>query len=621
MTSQTPQGLYTQGSGTQGSQIFLTFFADRAPTTLDIGDWKVGQRWVDNSNTLSASPITAITQANPGVVTVLNGFSAGQLVTFSGVGGMIELNGNTYTITSAIGTQFTIDVDTSGFSAFTSDGVATVTADREYILNGFTSSQGVVKANWTLLNSTPSGGAGSGAVDTLTGDVGGPVPADTTGNINILGTAGQITVTGTPATNTLTLSLAGGGEAVDSFSPDTGTDPVVPTAGGLVNIKGQTIPNVSGIRVTGALNELDFAMFSPFVGDFAFTSTTSGDTETLTVNNTSNTASSQAQALISVAGATAGDPWTQWSVGTTSSFSAGIDNSDSDIFKYNYSASGSVSPSTGTTLNMVDPVGSAITTPKFQWLGGEMSLVSTVATAGNNPIIEAVNTNIASVGSAVVTAINQSTNTAGLAFLEATNSTTGGDAFLRIGRSVQWTQGEANATGQYRFGIGANPSTVTIFQNVTQTGAFTRPLQPAFLAVGAGAANVTGNGTAYTVGSTGTAWTEIFDQGNNFNTNGTFTAPVTGRYFFSACIEAIDIGVGHTSGFLLLVGTSRTLASAECNPFTVSTTGDMQFMFSGMIDLAATNTCVIQIQVNNSTQTVDVNTSTSNTWFSGYLVC
>lgn len=79
-------------------------------------------------------------------------------------------------------------------------------------------------------------------IETITGDSGGAVPG--TGipvNVNLLGTAGQITVTGNPGTSTLTLSLAGGGTAIDSIGTQTGTNPITPTAGGLVTINGAVV--------------------------------------------------------------------------------------------------------------------------------------------------------------------------------------------------------------------------------------------------------------------------------------------------------------------------------------------------------------------------------------------
>ncbi len=48
-----------------------------------------------------------------------------------------------------------------------------------------------------------------------------------------------------------TIGLSGGGVAIDSFSPDTGTDPVIPTSGGLVNDKGS-----GSITTVGSLNTI-----------------------------------------------------------------------------------------------------------------------------------------------------------------------------------------------------------------------------------------------------------------------------------------------------------------------------------------------------------------------------
>lgn len=73
----------------------------------------------------ATATITAITAANPGVVTAANTFSIGDVVAFSSVGGMVELNGKTTTIAAASATQFTTDIDTTLFTAYTSGGVAT----------------------------------------------------------------------------------------------------------------------------------------------------------------------------------------------------------------------------------------------------------------------------------------------------------------------------------------------------------------------------------------------------------------------------------------------------------------------------------------------------------------
>lgn len=72
--------------------------------------------------------ITGATAANPCVLTVTaapNQFVLGQQVKISGVVGMTQLNGNIYTITAATATTLTLNVDSTGFTAYSSAGLAT----------------------------------------------------------------------------------------------------------------------------------------------------------------------------------------------------------------------------------------------------------------------------------------------------------------------------------------------------------------------------------------------------------------------------------------------------------------------------------------------------------------
>lgn len=71
--------------------------------------------------------ITNITQANPGQVTTsaAHGFTSGEFVGITGVVGMTEVNDTSFQITVVDATNFTIGVDTSGYTAYTSDGTAT----------------------------------------------------------------------------------------------------------------------------------------------------------------------------------------------------------------------------------------------------------------------------------------------------------------------------------------------------------------------------------------------------------------------------------------------------------------------------------------------------------------
>ena len=86
---------------------------------------------------LTGSPktITAITQANPGVLTSnSHGLSDGEEIYITGVGGMTELNGRNFKVAGATTNTFELEdlfgnaIDTTNFTAFTSGG----TADKIY---------------------------------------------------------------------------------------------------------------------------------------------------------------------------------------------------------------------------------------------------------------------------------------------------------------------------------------------------------------------------------------------------------------------------------------------------------------------------------------------------------
>lgn len=80
----------------------------------------------------SAKTITAITKANPGVVTsASHGFSNGDEVYVDSIGGMTELNGRNYLVANVTTNTFTLqdlfgnDIDTTSFTTYTSGGTAT----------------------------------------------------------------------------------------------------------------------------------------------------------------------------------------------------------------------------------------------------------------------------------------------------------------------------------------------------------------------------------------------------------------------------------------------------------------------------------------------------------------
>lgn len=71
------------------------------------------------------SNITNISQATNPTVTASNSFHIGDLVEFSGVEGMTEINDQIYKVLSGNATSFVIQADTTSFTAYTANGTAT----------------------------------------------------------------------------------------------------------------------------------------------------------------------------------------------------------------------------------------------------------------------------------------------------------------------------------------------------------------------------------------------------------------------------------------------------------------------------------------------------------------
>jgi hypothetical protein len=151
----------------------------------------------------------------------------------------------------------------------------------------------------------------------------------------------------------------------------------------------------------------------------------------------------------------------------------------------------------------------------------------------------------------------------------------------------------------------------------------TNTAQPAFLAtLDSTVSNVTGNGAVWQLGTT-TALTEVFDQGANFNTNGTFTAPVTGKYFLQG--QVVLIGVTTITSSEIDMVTSNRTYTAYMSTYTPGGNGSgPTFHISLICDMDASDTAVVNIIASGQgANTGDVYGQNAKfvTFFSGYLVC
>ena len=172
--------------------------------------------------------------------------------------------------------------------------------------------------------------------------------------------------------------------------------------------------------------------------------------------------------------------------------------------------------------------------------------------------------------------------------------------------------------GEHNFRVASSGSadgaiTWSTAMTINNTGAITKPLQPAFQARPASEqSNIPINADTTVVFGT-----EIFDIGSNFASN-TFTAPVTGKYQLSSMIYLLN-GDIDTNYFSVILQTSNRPYS---NVITTSSyDADLSYTSiaqSVLADMDANDTAYVYVNLPNSgAAQADIHT---NSYFSGYLV-
>jgi len=135
----------------------------------------------------------------------------------------------------------------------------------------------------------------------------------------------------------------------------------------------------------------------------------------------------------------------------------------------------------------------------------------------------------------------------------------------------------------------------------------------------ADAGNVTGDATAYTV----VLGAELFDQNSNFGTN-TFTAPVTGKYYFEGSVLLSGIVGTHSKATLSVATTARTYRIAHLDPHQIADPAtELELAGNCYVPMTAGDTATLTVTVSNGTKVISVlrgDTNNQATHFAGTLI-
>jgi len=146
-----------------------------------------------------------------------------------------------------------------------------------------------------------------------------------------------------------------------------------------------------------------------------------------------------------------------------------------------------------------------------------------------------------------------------------------------------------------------------------------KPLQPAFYITAGNALNVTGDGTLYTIAFN----TAVFDVNSDFNLGTyTFTAPITGKYFFSFRPNFDNLNNDCTYFESFLVTSNRTISpatfpgKARISTFW-STNGFIIPAIQVVTDLDAADTATFALSASGGTKIADIIGSNCTGWLIG----
>ena len=162
---------------------------------------------------------------------------------------------------------------------------------------------------------------------------------------------------------------------------------------------------------------------------------------------------------------------------------------------------------------------------------------------------------------------------------------------------TNWTSAVAAGGGVDGISSSANANAIVI----TADEEVTMPKQPCVNVTSTQQlSNVTGGSTVYTY-----VWnSERFDQNDDFASN-TFTAPVTGRYLHTIGMNFDSINSSRTHLSVKLETSNEGYHVTKFNPSAYSATFEYHCHGSFIVDMDASDTATVTIQVNGGSTDID----------------
>ena len=188
--------------------------------------------------------------------------------------------------------------------------------------------------------------------------------------------------------------------------------------------------------------------------------------------------------------------------------------------------------------------------------------------------------------------------------------------------AVDGTPGTGDMPGSIEFYTTVDDGeTLTSAMRINSKGIVTMNRQPCFFVKqNAAQNNLTGNGEFATIGFGDETSEGCFDQGGNIS-GSTFTAPIAGKYNFTANLRPQGITSSHTTGFVYF-NTNAALAAHQVwfgNPWALSAGNEVEMGNTILLEMDAGDTLVIQLYITGGATVVDISAN-AGTNFSGFLV-